>query len=361
MSTIASCVFTRFNALAIVYMVLVWFSASLFFQFKTSVMLEDDFPGDVASWWVRGDANNALISPDKIEIVPHSNTRTFLGKTYAIDRENIEKSYLLVNADIASKIAQSGDIKDSEISKKRPSLLYIWFGDKNGERLNLRFVSQLMPANQTIHASRIFHVPITAHTVNVELLLRKYQSQHELVSLDVRQIERTRAYKIVLGGLILVPLVALSLRYRKIRHQLPFFPIALIAAVALVLVIGVMMPGKPLATLISSFNAFVPQIKFVVQQYSAISIKDALHFLGFVFLTVVTLTINEKMQYRKSNILAKIGLFVVFTEVIQRHSIERSPSLFDIVIDMSGVVVGVLIWFSYTLVLSRWRQRSELA
>lgn len=361
MSTVASLVFTRFNVLAVLYLAVLWLSASQIFQFQTTMTLEDNFPGDVGSWSVRGDANNALIGPKKIEIVPRSKQRTFLGKTYVLNRQNIEKSYLSIEADLASRILPSVSGEYHEISGNQSSLLYVWFGDSDGERLKMQIVSRLMPYNRTLHPQGIIHVPTAAHTVTVELLLRQYQSQHELVNLDVRQVERSMLYKVILGVMVLIPIAALWLSCRNIQYRVPFIPVLLIAAVAVTLVIGVLMPGEQLLILITTINTIAPQFKLFVQQHSTVSAQDVLHFLGFVLLALVTLTIYEKMRYPKSNIVIKLVLFAVFTEVIQRHSIERSPSMVDIVLDISGLAMGVLIWFSCNLALSRWRHRSELA
>ena len=361
MNTLPSWIFTRFNILAVIYLAVIWLSASQSFQYKTSVALESNFPGDAQSWSVRGDIDNTLISPEKIGIIPNSNQRTFLSKTYVVDRENIEKSYLSVKADIVSRIMPSVRVSETEPGPWQPSLFYVWFGDSEGKRLEMRHVSILEPVNRTVHASSIFHVPKDAHTVTVEMFLRKFQSQHEIMTLDVRQIEETVAYKALLGVLVLLPVIALFMYWHKFRYSMSVIPISSVTVVALVLVVGVLMPGKPLTMLLTAVNTIAPQINRVVQHFSAVSVQDALHFLGFLLLALVTLVINEKMRYQKLNILSKLILFAVFTEVIQRHSIERSPSMVDIVLDLCGLVLGVLIWFSCNLAISRWRQRSELA
>jgi len=96
--------------------------------------------------------------------------------------------------------------------------------------------------------------------------------------------------------------------------------------------------------------------------FDFINMQDVLHFLGFTLFTLAVLLLRKNLGQTVLDILFCIVLFAIFTEIIQMHSLMRTPSFIDIAIDVAGIAVGACLWFGfYKYGLTKKVVLSELA
>ena len=338
-------VITLTNILVVVYILIVWVSADSNFQFETVALLESDFPGEETQWHVKGEVGNTLITSSQVAIVPLRGSRTRLTKSYELKDARADKRYISIKGSIVSKrVAQPVPLENANMTLER-SLFFANFKDMSDQSIPISVLAELENTDQRLKTSNILLVPISASQLSIELLLREFQAQHALVALEIEQVKRTSAYKMSVIILLIGAIAGTFIAFARIRAHISFIPVAVVSAVALALVVGVLVPGKALTASLMLIGKLAAPFNNLIQQYNVSSIQDVLHFLGFLVLTLVVLTLCKKMEYNAVNGLFKIMLFAVFTELAQRHSIERSPSMVDIVTDLSGTAVGALIFW----------------
>ncbi len=356
-------VLVRTNALLIGYLILLWWSASYSVQFSVVKVLEDSFPGDRKYWIDNGVSENIEVQSQSVSIVPTVKKRAQLAKQYMLEAANTNNRYISVRSRVISKLLNESPLENDEELNSEESLLFSWFVDENEKRVGVVLLEDLKESDQEIQTSRVFAVSESAIFVNVGFLLRKFQATHTLVALEVSQIERTKIYYMTLTALVVIPFIFFCFTYTRILKKISALPVSFVVVilVAMVLVVGVLLPGNILREVLGEFRGVLPALQNILQGYQASTIQGLLHVVGFTVLTLVVLSMCTFIRYNKKDAIFKVLLFAIFTEVIQRHSVERMPSLFDVFIDSVGVLLGILVWCSVNLVLSRWRQRSELA
>ena len=365
-------IFTRNNVLTVIYLMALWFSASTFFQFKTVAVLENDFPGEPSAWFHNGVTENLDVNADAVSVFPNVQRRVLVAKLYDLVPAQGQERFIHVTAKLSSKpssqqsdsvMSISGDTESGDTRRDEETLFYAWFEDVEKNRVRVAPIAELLESVGQIDADQIIESPANAIDVNVGLLLRKFQAQHSLEALTVTQLERSVIYKAIRGLLILLPLIGLFFALRNIRVHRSVVPISLVMVLvfATTLVAGVLLPGGTLRSLLRVILEWLPFGASISQAYGLHDIQDILHFLGFIGLTLVVLAMCALTKYSRANAVLKLILFAMFTEIIQRHSVERSPSLLDVFIDSAGIFTGVIFWLGLCWVFTRWRKPRELA
>jgi len=213
--------------------------------------------------------------------------------------------------------------------------------------MRVRILSELTEVDNRFEYARVLKVPEGAQSLTITLLQRKFGASHTLLGLRVEQIEKTALYKFSVSALGILFMMSALMKMRANLRKVNIIPLLLIAGCALMIVAGVLMTGDGLKGLRWMSRQITPQFFSKILPIDYIPLQDILHFLGFMVLAVVVLVLRNNARQSIFSILFNIALFALFTEILQMHSLERTPSILDIVIDVAGIVVGACLWYCF--------------
>ena len=165
------------------------------------------------------------------------------------------------------------------------------------------------------------------------MLLREFGSQHELYWLTAEQATISTSYKLFIGLSSLLAVIFFKRTYSRKKSYRVSNSLILLVLMSSIIVVGVTAPGL---TIIGLFKNL---------RFNPSELQNMGHILGFAGLTVAAFSISNRFELSKIDIAIKLVFFAVLTEVVQRHTIDRSPSMEDIGFDVIGMLIGICVWW----------------
>jgi len=339
------------NLLFVFAILAIWIIAAPGIQFQKVNTIEENFPGASDAWTLKGNSENTLITGNSISITPTNNESSHVYKTYDLSGDDTQANYLKVRANY-SGIARLNSTPTINNTGK-PTIVYLWFENADQKRLSIQILSRVLDTDKQKDIHAVIAIPETAINVNVGLLFRDFTKGVALERLSIVNIKHTEYYR---WAVLFFALLALYLAVKLMRwiwstgravHA------TLILIIAVVVLLAFILPGRTwmapvnqwLGALIGSNSSAVVFNFPKYQNYG--------HFIGFLLFTPIVLSFANASRFGTADVLFKLTLFSVLTEVLQRHTTTRTSNLEDVFINFSGILLGALFWYWLSVVRKR--------
>jgi VanZ family protein len=314
-----------------------------------------DFSQEFSNWKKSGQLDNITIENYAIVKLNSSNPRSHTGITQTIDNP-VRYKLLKLSGQIKTK-----DIKPGKRSWEKAWLLLSSY-DENGKLLPLpRHVVQLIGTNKWQLYSKIFRIFPTAKQLEVSVLLFKATGIMWIKDLSLREVQQKGsvfyyrtgfiiAWSIFLTGLF-VPYIINS--YNRIWRLLV---VVCLSAV----IIGSLTFGEHKTDFLEAVN---PIIQKMIQPQSEVTPSNINEIKGqndkeqkkisliifkgghFVFFAMLAFVLPLARDFNKSpsSLIPDLFMLAASTELMQNFITGRTPLLMDLLINLSGVIGGLLL------------------
>jgi len=344
-------IFNKTNLLFVFAIFVIWVAAVPSIQFETVDIVEEKFPGAVSEWTIKGGSDNTVIGNNSVSIKPTNSERGRVYKTYPVVTEGRRTHYLNVKASYRG-IAQSNEVSAKDQIGK-PTVVYLWFEDANKKRVSIKILAKVVETDNWNKINAVIAIPNSAINVNVGLLFRDFTKGVELGQLNIVRLQHADLYlwAIIFFALVLVYLFSRLVSW--IWSTARAFHATVVLIVAIVVLLAFILPGRtwviPINQLLEALIGDNPnRVAYSVAKY-----QNYAHFIGFLLFTPIVLSFANASRYGIADVLYKLVLFAVFTEVLQRHTTVRTSNVEDVVINLSGILLGTIVWFWFSVVRKR--------
>lgn len=311
---------------------------------KATISFADGFPGDTSLWERAGDWSNIDIDAERITVRRDTDNRSYAKRTFPLTQEQRDSSYQLrIRGTIET--LQHGQASGNG----RGAAYMIWLEDGDGEVVRYLTIQDLPGNSETYHAERIVSIPENVQAFTLVLNSRDSRNVFSLVDASVDLVSINLHYQILgmllLGFWLLLLFLCASWLYRHGSKVLFATTLVLIIAI----VIGVMLPesasSQYVAPLFDRINNLFPTVGYDLPK---ITYKVG-HFLFFFLIAFVLMLNSESLPISRLLILFLLLLLAIASEGMQLHLFNRTTRLFDVGVDLTGIVLAWLIAAAVTL------------
>lgn len=313
---------------------------------------------DREEWQSAGELGSVEISPAgvtlKLEEVGDFYAQLAKDFDWNAD-EQAGATHLLVSGDM-QRLSPRADYQKPE---DRPSFS-VWVmenGVQNGDVI----LSHPSSSSQTDSFAKL--IKPKSDSDELQMFWRLHvPGEWRLGNLNVSSVKESPYYRLLLIALTAqLCCIGLFLLITMFRRLKVWQSIALSAVVAGIIVLAIAAPLSMVqvrSALMTQFPSSAA-VKSLLLHFS--EIQKVGHVLIFFLLTVVAMQFRRKLLVTRYELLALLLTLALLTEALQRHSAGRSPQLFDMGLDVLGIVIG---WIIYRAFAKRRRQvarRKKLA
>lgn len=180
--------------------------------------------------------------------------------------------------------------------------------------------------------SRAYAIPSEIRTLRLGVEMKNATGKLTVSRLELTEAERPITFLITAGSLLLAWTVLIVYSGHQTMRGIESVKLKIWLAVAAVLsIIAIMMPGDLYA---DSWQAFA--FRFGLEDLDINSLAHAVIFAALAFIV----RLGRPSDPIWLHVAAWLPIAVA-SEVLQLFTIEREPSLYDLVLDMAGVAIGL--------------------
>lgn len=244
----------------------------------------------------------------------------------------------------------------------RRSVVLLRFLDASGERLRNRSVIQLDGREPVVSGDFVFPVPAGTHQVYLETFGRGYGGRFLLEHAGLQAIKPNewRVPTTLSVALAWAFLVLVGSRW-------VLKSVGLTSTLALASAIAVIAWGVALNERLDANTLNALMNNRVWDSLGRPDLRGPLlfklgHATAFALVTFIALAClgNKRTGLGVALTMAYIGVLAMASESLQRHLLERSAELTDVIIDITGSLVGLLLWLVLVRLPSSYRRRCEV-
>ena len=314
-----------------------------------------DFSQEFSNWKKSGQLDNIAIEDYGIVKLNSSNPRSYTSITQII-YDPVRYKLLKLSGQIKTK-----DIKPGKRSWEK-AWLFLSSYDENGKLLPLpRHVVQLIGTNNWQLYSKIFKIIPTAKQLHVSALLFKATGIMWIKDLSLREVQQKGSVFYYRTGFIIawgIFLTSLLVPY-IIKSYNRIWRILVVVCLSAV-IIGSLTFGEHKTEFL---EAVKPIIQKMIRPTSEITPSDIKEIKGqndkeqekisliiykgghFVFFALLAFVLPLALEFNKrpSSLIPDLFMLAASTELMQNFITGREPLLNDLLINLSGVIGGLLL------------------
>ena len=304
----------------------------------------DGFPGDLALWERAGDWSNVEFKEDRISIIRNTSNRSYAKRTFYID-PTIDRS--------TSAIRITGTLEAENTKYDGPSeqggSYMVWLNTADGDVARYLTIQELRDSVNTYDAERIVSIPqmVTSFT----LVLNSRETKHVFSLVDasaaILTINENYTYSTYLIVLLWICIALACLYWLAIRATLSMFIIASFPLAAIV--VGVILPDTFMTGVVDPFVLKFVSISTFSNNTTLEIVYKSGHFIFFFMVAFVLFLSASRLSISHTPLAILLGLFAIASEGMQLHLLDRNTRLFDLGVDISGIVLA---WLLASLILN---------
>ena len=311
------------------------------------------FPDDSESWRLVG--NEELLNPEPGKFLISADTGFQTRAEYLVDLpEMISTDYTHVRVRSIVKTLE----RPSRSSLKTDAGVLIRLRDANGDVVSRAWVSQLTGEFTTQKAEQLIALDSKATSAQLLFTNRASDGRFELEQASLDIVRVSPAYELaIFPALVVLWGASLLMGGYYLATRMGTKRTLLLGGALLVLVGGVILPTglreilvTPVHNLIKSTG--LPGANLPLLYYYKIG-----HFLTFFVVSLVLFQNKIRLVLSRFDLFAVMFLLAVATEGAQLHLFFRTTQILDIVIDVSGVVLALLVHQLLRKINSKKRSR----
>lgn len=331
--------------------IMTWVLGLIDFKYKdhSTIAFADEFPGDLSAWERSGDWSNIEFNEHDITITRKTANTSFARATFPIDQSLDRSSHKLrVSGTVIVTPPVEGVFDDKGGS------YMIWLYNSNNEVVRYLNIQEFNESKPTYDSSRIVNIPPEITSFKLVLNSRETTSELSLTEAKAEIITINNHYTIATYFILLLWFIVGAICFKWLIKRATW-PLFISAGVLLVIiVIGVILPDALRTQYVDPIILkFASTASFTENQTLKIIYKTG-HFL-FFFLASFTLFIKSNtLSVHRNSLTILLVLFAIASEGMQLHLLDRNTRLFDLTIDISGILLA---WILSSLVLSRTRNQ----
>ena len=302
----------------------------------------DGFPGNAENWQMRGVLDNVELQADGVQISRQAPGRSYAKSKFELPATVAEQHRLRVRGEIKTIVADTDPVRD------HLSALMVWFLDDVDEPFLYRNVVKLTGKAEVVEAERIVEIPSTAQHFMLAMVTSDGDGTFLLQNLSADVIEVSFVYKTVSTALIvcwaLFSLMLLAWLIKSVSISL-ILPIVILCSL---IVVGVLIPESvTYRYVLPLFDKLSNVTQLHIDNPVEILFKLG-HFLFFLLMSLFVYLNLNVLKLRPTIAFIILFLFALATEGLQLHLFDRTTRWSDILIDASGILLGLILAFVIT-------------
>jgi len=300
----------------------------------------DIFPQNIENWNLLGDSNLLKSGSGRFQISP--NTEHHTRAEYILDLPE----YISRRDDLVRVRSVINTVKrPSSSSLKNDAGLLIRLIDHNEEITLWGWVSQLSGEFDVHQDEKLVEIGPSTQSIKLVFTNRDSDGIFEVERVWLEIVRVSEVYKLV----IFPALVTLWLTTGYIAGSYLFKKLgrvrALIFAGALsALVIGVLLPASLREVFVAPVFNRLQSIGLAGENIALMHYYKIGHFVTFFVISLVLFLNRRRLRLSRTDICAVMFMIAIATEAAQLHLFFRSTQIMDVLIDMSGVVLALLLY-----------------
>lgn len=338
-----------------------WFVGQSTYRFKLHETLLTSEASSVSQdtwneeWDKRGFFSQLDISPDGVivqrdqdPIVPEGRKiqETFVFKRMDVPIPETDSTTRILDVSGLVTVLSSHVERDKKLERAREAGYMVWFFDETDKAARYLTVAPL-PARsvEQYQAGKMFYLPGNIRSIALVLFLRDSNAVLALNSAEVSIVEERVGFKIARYLLICVYAIAVI-----------SFLVFLLAQATLPTILGsIFLVGITLLAIVipdqirNSYTLGIQELILKVRFLSDLGFdgKTLLfkggHFVAFLVLTLWMMLLGKRKGLSNICVVSVLLLFAASTEVIQVFRFDRESRISDLLIDISGLLVGLIL------------------
>ena len=229
-------------------------------------------------------------------------------------------------------------------SKKFPKIILVTGNDSGKINWNYLYVAKnFVTIFKWKKFENYFHIPYFAEKIN--LIIINNSITGKLICDDIKLTPHKinsafKIYRLILFFILFLYISILIYFNRKFLFQ--FYKQI---SILFIIIIGILGPKEYLIKLALYYN------------FDELLIQKAGHFFLFSLLSFAILINKKYFNYENNKqfvllIITEVFLIAVLTELLQFFTFSRSMSIFDILIDTTGILLGIIISYFYLYLIN---------
>ena len=332
---------------------LLWISGLTGFQYQSvgKLAFTSGFPGPVESWISRGPLENIVFTQSSItlsrEISGYSSVQKLIQLPSHFNNEHIIS--VTINGIIkSSKIPQHGkkftSLSNSlDLTNANQAYLTLQMFDEHSEKIRVAHVGRIPNKPTEIHVNRFIKPPENTTDVALGLLLRHSFSQFTITSANVELVKKNKFYIIfsrtLFATILLAALYCIFKLFSSVHPGFLVIGTILFSVLLLLLMIPVKSQLAFINLHLSAIGYAIPTLDIGTKQWLANISHLAIFTIAGCYVYSLAIKISLPMRYCAAFLL----LLAVAGEVLQLHFVERSVNFNDLIHNIAGVTLSVLL------------------
>ena len=330
----------HFMAVMIVLTVITWIVGLLDLHFKEgeTIGFVSGFPGTLSEWAPSGDKANILLQDNAVFIQRNSPEESYALRTFPLPTPAELGNQKLRVQGILQTLTPASELPDDEVAA-----FMIWFKDENRETIKYTTIQALTGDDAIYTAERVVSVPDDARYYVIALINRQSDGDFALTDASVTLVSSSLAYIIsttlIFAMWAVTIITAIVWLLRRSTRQL-----GIVTGVLIVLtIVGIVLPESvsnlqalPLYRRLTSTLSFGDTDPLVL-------IYKTGHFLFFFGVSLCLMLGSRALRLSLTMIIGFMVVFAIATEGLQLFLFNRSTRLFDMSVDIAGVLLAFIV------------------
>lgn len=323
----------------------IWFSGNPNFVFTSVAELESNFPGTDDEWTFVGPPENVDVLTDTLYVAPNTHRVTSAAKRYTFPTALTGYKFVRISGRVSSGnvIAVNSETLTDEIS-----IFLTWFQSREKERFWVETVTAMSPLMPAHCATKTILIPPEADSIFVGLLLREFSVEYFLSDVQVQLLSYSDNYKRLLFAAVIFTVVMSIYLFFSLSVLLGRGPVVIFTLVIVSIAVGIITSGNAIERyLVPLYQT----LNLPIDRYGHPEIGNLLnigHVVAFFVLSLISFILAARVNAKIYWVILNLLTFVLITEALQRHRVDRLVEFGDIILDLSGIFLGAVIWKSYS-------------
>lgn len=312
----------------------------------------DVYPGNVHNWELFG--NEELLTNDdgNFEISPDTENHTRAEITLTIPELNLFKYGHLRVRSVVNTIERA-----SGRDLKTDAGLLARLQNESGDVISTTWVSRLTGEFNVHKDEALIELVPEAKSIHLIFSDRKSDGAFELETVNLDIVKQTDIYKLALfPALILLWALTLGVSAQFLLNRLGVVRFFLLAGTMLVLIGGVLLSPNLRQIIIEPIFQQLKTFGLAGNNVSLVHYYKIGHFLTFCLVTFTLLYNEARIRLSRIDVVAVMLILAIATEGAQLHLFFRTTKFTDVLIDLAGVIVALIIYHLYRARIKKLRK-----
>lgn len=339
--------------------VITWVVSQNITQYEQNgpVAFQNGFPGDLEQWSRKGGWENILFEQDGIKLHRNVDKASYAVRTFALAPSN---NRIHQKLDVSALIKTT--TKKPSTDTSNGAAVTVWLQDDSDKVVKYVLVGRLNGLWNQYEVARV--IDLTENITRFSFVFYNKQSSAEfaLVDASVSLVTEVPAYRNARIAIFFLWSIFLLIALYYLFTHASKTMFGVITAVIVLTFAGVLLPETIRSGAVKPVYDTLHNLIGLADDPNNLGLKYAYkigHFVFFFLSTLILLLYRKPLELLAWEIFLLVTLFAIATEGLQLYLLDRSTSIFDLIIDFSAIVIGAILAVSIVTIKAILSKKSK--